>query len=137
MKIKLDPGAYLPTRAHAHDAGLDIYSRETMLVPAHGSAVFHTGVHVELPAFTVGELKSKSGLMVLHDITSEGTIDQEYQGEILVKLFNHGDKDYVVEKKDKISQLVVSPCSFVSVELVDEFDCLTERGSKGIGSTGK
>ena len=47
MKVKLDPGAIMPTRAHETDAGLDIYSREDKVVPARGSAIFDTGVHVE------------------------------------------------------------------------------------------
>ena len=137
MKIKLDSGAKMPTRVHSKDAGLDIYSRETILVPAHGSATLQTGVHVELPEGTVGMLKSKSGLMVLHDITSEGTIDEGYQGEIIVKLFNHGDKDYMVYSGDKVSQLVIQNCLREKVELITEFDNNTERGTNGIGSTGR
>lgn len=46
MKIKLDDGAKMPTRAYKTDAGLDIYSRETKVVPAGGSVVFDTGVHI-------------------------------------------------------------------------------------------
>lgn len=136
MKISLEDGALAPTRAHKTDAGLDIYSRETQMIPAHGSAVFHTGVHVELPDSTVGMLKSKSGLNVLHDITSEGTIDQGYTGEIVVKLINHGDHDYWVYKKDKISQLVVLPCLFEEVQIMDEISG-GERGMAGFGSTGR
>jgi len=137
MKIKLDYNAKMPTRAHSKDAGLDIYSRDTMLVPAHGSATFHTGVHVELPEGTFGELKSKSGLMVVHDITSDGTIDEGYIGEIIVKLFNHGNHDYIVNEGDKISQLVVQPCIRESIEIVSELNENTERGANGIGSTGR
>lgn len=107
-----------------------------MLVPAHSSAVFHTGVHVELPHGTVGLLKSKSGLNVLHDITSEGVIDETYSGEIVAKLFNHGDHDYWVYEGDKITQLVVVNCLYVPVEIVDE---IQERGraNNGFGSTGR
>ena len=49
IKIKLDTGAKMPTRAHSTDAGLDIYSREEQIVPAKESAIFDTGVHIELP----------------------------------------------------------------------------------------
>ena len=49
MKVKLDHGAYLPERAHKTDAGLDIRAKDSQLVPAHGNAVFFTGVHVRLP----------------------------------------------------------------------------------------
>lgn len=64
MKIKLDEGAIMPTRAYPTDAGLDIYARETQIVPAKESAIFDTGVHIELPEGTVGMLKSKSGLNI-------------------------------------------------------------------------
>ena len=65
MKIKLDKGAKMPTRAHSTDAGLDLYARDTQIIPAKESAVFDTGVHVELPEGTAGFLKSKSGLLSL------------------------------------------------------------------------
>ena len=58
MKMTLDPGAYAPTRAHPTDAGLDLYARERVVIPAGGSAVVDTGVHISLPEHTVGMLKS-------------------------------------------------------------------------------
>ena len=72
MKITLDKGAKMPTRAHSTDAGLDLYAMDTKIVPAKESAIFDTGVHVELPEGTAGLLKSKSGLNTKHGITSEG-----------------------------------------------------------------
>ncbi len=151
----------MPTRAHDTDAGLDLYAREDKVVPAGGSATFDTGVHVELPMHerifwepytddygetcnalntesvpTAAFLKSKSGLMVNHDITSDGTIDFSYRGSLVVKLFNHGTEDYHVNRGDKISQLVIVPVLTPSLEVVDELDD-TERGSNGFGSTGR
>lgn len=70
MKIMLDKGAKMPTRAHTTDAGLDLYAKDTQVVPAKDSAVFDTGVHIELPLCTTGFLKSKSGLNVKHGIIS-------------------------------------------------------------------
>lgn len=137
MKVKLDFGAYAPERAHNTDAGLDIRSPISAVVPAGGSAIFFTGVHVVLPKGTAGVLMSKSGLNVLHNITSTGLIDEGYEGEIVVKLFNHGDFDYGVEAGDKISQLVVVPVLYEPVELVDDLDEISERGSDGFGSTGR
>ena len=64
MKIMLDEGAFMPTRAHKEDAGLDLYAREDSIVPAKESTKFDTGVHVEIPPDMVGFLKSKSGLNV-------------------------------------------------------------------------
>lgn len=136
VKIKLDADAIMPTRAHETDAGLDLKSREDKIVPAHGSAVFDTGVHVELPPFTAGFIKSKSGLNVKHDLTSDGVVDEGYIGSICVKLYNHGDTDYQVKRGDKISQLVVVDIHIPRLQPVDELD-ETERGERGFGSTGR
>lgn len=153
MKVLLDSGAIIPIRAHDTDAGLDLYARESKVVPAGGSAVFDTGVHVELPDVywiagyapekikpahikTVGFLKSKSGLNVKHNITSDGVIDMGYTGSIVVKLYNHGKEDYQVNAGDKISQLVILPILTPSIEVVDKLE-ETERGNGGFGSTGK
>lgn len=136
MRIKLDEGAYLPTRAHPTDAGMDLYARETKVVPARGSAIFDTGVHIELPYGTVGMLKSKSGLNVNQDISSEGVIDVGYTGSIVAKLYNHGDKDYTVMKGDKITQLVIMPYIAPDIEVVDELEA-SDRGDNGFGSSGR
>ena len=136
MKIKLEPWAIMPTRAHDTDAGLDLYSSEEKMVPAFGSAVFHTGVHVQLPPNTAGMLKSKSGLNVKYGITSEGVIDVGYTGSIIVKLYNHGDTPHTVRKGDKISQLVIVPVVIPPLKVVDELED-TERGDGGFGSTGR
>lgn len=136
MRIKLDNGAKMPTRAHETDAGLDIYARESQIVPARGSAKFDTGVHIELPMNAVGMLKSKSGLNVKHGITSEGVIDVGYTGSIVAKLYNNSDEDYLVNAGDKITQLVILPYFTPELELVDTLED-TERGSNGFGSSGR
>lgn len=136
MSVKLDPGAYMPTRAHDTDAGLDIYSPVCKFVPAHGAAVFDTGVHIELPPWSTGFLKSKSGLNVKHGITSEGVIDVGYTGAIAAKLYNHTDKPYLVKRGDKITQLVILPIHAPKPVLVEELK-ETERGAGGFGSTGR
>ena len=136
VKIKLDEGAFMPERAHEWDAGLDLRAMENKLVPARGSAIFDTGVHVELAPFTAGFLKSKSGLNVKHNLTSDGVVDVGYTGSICVKLYNHGDTDYMVHRGDKISQLVVVDIRIPHLKIVDELD-ETERGNNGFGSTGR
>lgn len=136
MKIKLDDGAYMPTRAYPTDAGLDLRARETQIVPAKESATFDTGVHIELPEGTVGMLKSKSGLMCKFGLVGEGVIDVGYSGSIVVKLFNHSGYDYEVHKGDKISQLVVLPILTPYLEVVDELD-ESGRGNNGFGSSGR
>ena len=136
MKIKLDRGAFVPVRAHDTDAGADLRSPVVTMVPARGSRVIDTGVHIQLPHGFVGMLKSKSGLNVKHGITSDGVIDEGYTGPIKVKLYNHGDEPYAIERGDKITQLVILPCEYVDFDLVDDLED-SERGGDGFGSTGK
>ena len=136
MKIKLGNGAYMPERAHDTDAGLDIRSPIAATVFPKDSVIIDTGVHIELPNNTVGMLKSKSGLNVKHDITSEGVIDVGYTGSIVVKLYNHGIKPYLVKRGDKITQLVIMPILYPSIEIVENLE-QTERGNGGFGSTGR
>lgn len=136
MNIYVETGAYVPERAHKTDAGLDIKSKETRLIKAHRGAIFHTGLHVQLPHGTAGLLVSKSGLNVKHGITSTGLIDEGYTGEIMVKLYNNSDESYLVQAGDKISQLVVIPVLYEDINSVDSIDADTDRGSQGFGSTG-
>lgn len=136
MKIKLDKGAFMPVRAHDTDAGADLRSPIGAVVPAKGSFVIDTGVHIQLPHGYVGMLKSKSGLNVKYDITSEGVIDEGYTGPIKVKLYNNSYSPYFIDRGDKITQLVIVPCEYVSFELVEGLDD-SERGGNGFGSTGK
>lgn len=135
VKIQLDVGAYMPTRAHEWDAGYDLYARESAFLPMYDSQVFDTGVHVEIPKGYVGMIKSKSGLNVNNNITSEGVIDCGYTGSIRVKLYNNGNQNIHIQKGQKISQLVIMPIITPELELVDKLE-ETERGTGGFGSTG-
>lgn len=136
MEIMLDNGAYMLSRGHEADAGLDLRTPKAVTVPAYGSATIDTGVHVALPAGCAGLLVSKSGLNVRHSITSTGLIDEGYTGSIVVKLYNHGGEDHRFEAGDKVSQLVVFPVIHESLEQVSAFN-ETERGANGFGSTGR
>ena len=152
MKIMLDPGAKMPTRAHEFDAGLDLYAPKTTTIPGSkysppianygygmvsiGQKTIDTGVHVQIPEGYVGLIKSKSGLMVKHGLLTDGTIDSGYTGSIQVKLFNTAQKDYKFNAGDKIAQLVIVPCLLPEPELVDELE-ETDRGDGGFGSTGR
>ena len=137
MKVKYDNGAHKIERAHKTDAGIDLKSMENKLVPAKSSAIFDTGVHVELPEGTCGVLMSKSGLNVNYGITSTGLIDEGYTGSIKVKLYNNSNDDYWVNDGDKITQLVVMPVLYADVEEVDEINLDTDRGDNGFGSSGR
>ena len=135
MKIILDKGAKMPVSAHEADAGYDLFAREMKVIPAHGSASFDTGVHIQIPKGYAGFLKSKSGLNVKHGIISDGTIDSEYTGSIVAKLHNLSDKNYTVNEGDKITQIVFQKIEKPTFEIVEAFE-ETERGDGGFGSTG-
>lgn len=135
VKFTLDKGAYPPERAHATDAGLDLRSRENTVVPARESAIFHTGIHMQIPHGYAGLLVSKSGLNVKFGITSTGLIDEEYTGEIVVKLYNDGFTGKIINKGDKISQIVLIPVLYATPVQVDKLEA-GERGENGFGSTG-
>ena len=159
IKVKLDEGAICPTRAHEADAGLDLYTPHDVTVPKAdlyvtkdlerkkglnwvdggvriGSATIDTGVHVQIHKNHVGYIKSKSGLMVNHGLTADGTIDSGYTGSICVKLFNNTAEDYTFNAGDKIAQLVIHPIITPKPVVVDELED-TERGTGGFGSTGR
>lgn len=137
MRVILDNGAKMPKRAHDADAGLDLYARETKVVPAHGSVTFDTGVHIQIPYGFAGFIKSKSGLNINHGIISDGLVDSGYNGSIRVKLYNLSDIPYAVCEGDKISQIVVAPVLMDSLELFDGDFEETERGNGGFGSSGR
>ena len=136
MKVKLDEGAYMPTRAHETDAGLDLFSRDTKLVLGRNAETFDTGVHIQIPPGTAGVLISKSGLNVKYGITSTGLIDEGYTGSIRVKLYNNSNDAYIVQEGDKISQLVIVPVIRETLDLVEELDG-SDRGENGFGSSGR
>lgn len=135
MKIMLDEGAKMPTRAHTRDGGLDIYAAERKIIRANDFVVVETGTHIQIPPGCVGLLTSKSGLMC-KGITCRGTIDSGYTGSIKAVLFNNSGRDYIVEKGDKVTQLVILKCEFPELELVDSLE-ETDRGDAGFGSTGR
>jgi dUTP pyrophosphatase len=135
LKVKLDKGAVMPTRAHKADAGLDLYAAENIQIPPQSWKAISTGVHVEIPEGYVGLLTSKSGLMRSKGLTCRGTIDSGYTGTIQAIVFNHSDVFIDIPKGNKVTQLVLLPIITPEVELVDYLD-ETERGNGGFGSTG-
>ena len=136
MRVKYDDGAYKLERVHDTDAGLDIRAMKDGIVRAKNSATFGTGVHVELPHEIMGDIRPKSGLMFKHDLLTFGTVDQGYDGEIMIHMFNLGDQDYCVRRGDKIAQLVTTRVVYEPVEEAENISG-GARGSAGFGSTGK
>lgn len=135
-KVMIDEGAYMPERAHEWDAGADLRTPVCVTCKAHGSCVVDTGVHIQIPVGSCGQLWSKSGLNVKNDLTGTGLIDAGYTGSIRVKLYNNGDSDYTFNRGDKLIQIVIVKVNTDQFEKVDKFEA-TERGDKGFGSTGK
>ena len=141
MRVVLDEGAFMPTRAHDLDAGYDLRTPVAFVLPpaddmGDGWYVIDTGVHVEIPPGHAGFVKSKSGLNVKAGITSDGLVDAGYTGSILVKLYNHSGSWREFKVGDKISQLVILPVITPELELATSLP-ETERGSRGFGSTGR
>lgn len=136
MKVVLDKGAVLPTRAHSLDAGYDLYSREDAIVYAGDSWTFDTGVHMQIPEGYVGDVKSKSGMMMKYGIITDGTVDAGYTGSIRVKLFNMSKCAVSIVKGQKIAQLVIKKILTPELEVVDRLED-TDRGVNGFGSSGE
>lgn len=139
LKVKRLVGdAILPRYAREGDAGLDLCASVTMVLAPGAAALVATGIAIELPPGTEGQVRPRSGLALKHAVTvlnTPGTIDEGYRGEVGVILINHGAQPFEVRPGMKIAQLVVAPR--VSVDVV-EVDALsdTERGSGGFGSSG-
>jgi dUTP pyrophosphatase len=128
----------LPSRQTQGSAGFDLCAAADTVVPAHGFGSVGTGLAVELPDRTEAQVRPRSGLAAKHGIgvlNSPGTIDSDYRGEIRVVLFNTSDRDFRIQRGDRIAQLVFSVLT--DVELV-ETDSLSEtgRGPGGFGHTG-
>lgn len=134
MKAMVSVGASIPTRGHTDDAGMDLYATESKWIFPKCHKVLGTGFHCAIPSGWVGMLTSKSGLMA-KGITSRGTIDCGYTGEIKAVLFNHSWRFAHIKRGQKITQLVLMPIASPRLELVDSLE-ETERAGNGFGSTG-
>lgn len=139
MKVFVDEGGYMPTKAHDTDAGFDLYAPDDFVVSDMAPAIIDTKVHIQIPKGYVGMIKSKSGLNIKQNMTSEGVVDCGYRGSIVVKLYKHCGEPYKIHKGDKITQIVIMPISDVNelepVDSLDEFE-ETERNMGGFGSSG-
>jgi dUTP pyrophosphatase len=132
---KLHQDAKIPTRGNPTDAGLDIHTLESALIPAGQRALLRTGIALSIPVGQVGlvwprsKLAAKKGLAVL-----AGVIDSGYRGEVMVSLLNTSDSPVEIKKGDKCAQMVVQFCDLLPVREVETLD-ETRRGSHGINDT--
>jgi dUTP pyrophosphatase len=141
MKIKINTGATCPERANPDDAGLDLFSFESMFLLPNEVTMLDTGISVKIPTKYVGLLFQRSSFTKL-DISlanAVGVIDASYRGTIRVAFRNNSTKNYIINKGDKIAQLVVMPISLPDLVFFkgsDEEWFDTARGIGGFGSTG-
>ncbi len=139
LKVKkLTDNATIPHYAHPGDAGLDLFSTQQTVIMPGESTMIKTGISIELPAGTEGQVRPRSGLALKHSITvlnTPGTIDEGYRGEVGVILINHGKEPFQITPGMKIAQLLIKPVLTVDVIAVDELSD-SHRGTGGFGSTG-
>jgi dUTP pyrophosphatase len=135
---RLRPDAQLPTRAYAHDAGIDLSACERVELGPGERALVPTGLAVAIPEGYAGYVQPRSGLASRHGISivnTPGLVDAGYRGELLVNLVNTDRREtFVVEPGMRIAQLVILPVPHVDVVEVDELP-ESERGAKGFGSS--
>lgn len=128
----------LPEYATNGAAGMDLKANinEPYILPAKGSVIIPTGLFIALPEGYEATIRSRSGLAFKYDIVAfHGLIDADYRGEIMVKLFNFSNNDFLINPGERIAQLKIA--SYEKVELIEVKELVsTERGDGGFGSTG-
>ncbi|NCN25304.1 dUTP diphosphatase [Candidatus Falkowbacteria bacterium CG10_big_fil_rev_8_21_14_0_10_37_14] len=131
----ITPTAKLPTRAHADDAGLDLYADETVVIYANQQQLIKTGLRLAIPYGFVGLVWDKSGLAQkgLHCLA--GVIDAGYRGDLLITVFNLSSINYEVQLGQKIAQLLIQPIKLPTPRLA-QVSINTTRSDQGFGSTG-
>jgi len=138
LKIKkLHPDAIVPSFAHEGDAGMDLFSTETVTLKKGERKKIGTGIAIELPIGYVSLIWDKSGLATNHGLTNlAGVIDAGYRGEYFITMLNTGDTDYTIEKGHKIAQVLIQKVEHPTIEVVNELGD-SSRGTSGHGSSGK
>ena len=132
----LHDSAKNPTKGHIDDAGWDLYSSETVSIPAGATVLVSTGVAMAIPKSYVGLIWDRSSMGVKGVHRHAGVIDSGYRGEVKVCLHNTTKETYHVERGDRIAQLLIQEVPVFRQHVVDELDA-TSRGDGGFGSTGK
>lgn len=138
IKIKyLNENALTPKQATIGSSGYDLYSIEEVILKSGESKLVKTGISIEIPLGFEAQIRPRSGLALKKSITvlnTPGTIDSDYRGEIGVILINHGKTDVILEKHERIAQMVFQKVEFA--EFIEENLTQTERNSGGFGSSG-
>ena len=138
---RLSKEVTLPKYETDGSSGLDLaaYIDKKIEIKPGKSEIIPTGLAVAIPKNFEIQIRPRSGLAAKNNISvlnTPGTIDSDYRGEIKVILFNHGNKEFIINSNDRIAQMILTPV--VKMEL-EETETLPEtiRGEGGFGSTGK
>lgn len=129
-----------PFYATELSAGMDLYAdlESPVVLRPLERAMIPTGIYIELPRGYEAQIRPRSGLAAKKGVTvlnAPGTVDADYRGEIKVILVNFSSEDFVVERGERVAQMVVAKYEKVEWEEVSELSD-SERGAGGFGSTG-
>ena len=138
---KLDPSVKLPSYKTDGASGMDLmaFVKEPINLKPQTSCLVPTGISLAFPSEYEIQIRPRSGLAAKSSISvlnTPGTIDSDYRGEIKVILYNHGDNDFLINNKDRIAQMILTPVIKMNLEETDNLP-ETVRGEGGFGSTGK
>ena len=138
---KLDPSVELPSYKTDGASGMDLmaFVKESINLKPQTSCLVPTGISVAFPSEYEIQIRPRSGLAAKNNISvlnTPGTIDSDYRGEIKIILFNHGNEDFLINDKDRIAQMILTPVIKMNFEETDNLP-ETVRGEGGFGSTGK
>jgi dUTP pyrophosphatase len=138
IQVKLlTENSKLPTRNTPTDAGLDLYASETSLIRGGEWKAISAGISISIPDGYYARIAPRSGLAYKYGIdVFAGVVDSGYRGEIKVILYNAGKKDYLINKGDKIAQLIIEKCYLWDTIITKELE-QSDRGERGLGSSGK
>ena len=137
FQVKLNyEDAQAPTRGSDEAAGYDLYSYESETVVPKQIKLIDTGISIRVPEGTYGRIAPRSSVSKKGILINAGVIDRDYRGPVKVMVHNLSNNDYVINKNDRIAQLILEQIKTPPVELVEELDD-TIRGEGGFGSTGK
>ena len=138
---KLDPAVELPAYKTEGASGMDLMAlvKEPINLKPNSSCLVPTGLAVAFSSDFEIQIRPRSGLAAKNSISilnTPGTIDSDYRGEIKIILFNHGSSEFVINNKDRVAQMILTPVQKMELEVVENLPD-TLRGKSGFGSTGK
>ena len=138
---KLSTEVELPSYKTSGASGMDLmaFIKSSIIIKPKTSMLVPTGLLIAFSKDYEVQIRPRSGLAAKNNISilnTPGTIDSDYRGEIKVIIYNHGDNDFIINNKDRIAQMILTPVVKMELEETDNLP-KTIRGEGGFGSTGK